>query len=104
MAEQIKQATAAAAIPDTTIVSTDPENVCCDLAGEAIILAMKSGTYFGLNSVGARVWNLLSQPRSFGEVCQLILDEYDVTPEQCRRDLTQLFQRMAERGLVRLEK
>ena len=31
-----------------------------DLDGEAVILDLGSGTYFGLNQVGTRVWQLIS--------------------------------------------
>lgn len=81
---------------------SDPENVSCDLAGEAIILNMRSGTYYGLNAVGATVWNLLSSQRSIGELCAAVIDEYEVEREQCEDDLIRLVRQLAERGLVRL--
>jgi len=43
------------------VVSKD--QVSCDLAGEAAILNLKNGVYYGLDPVGARIWNLIQEPR-----------------------------------------
>ena len=43
------------------IVKAAKEQVSCDLAGEAVILNLKSGQYFGLNEVGTRIWNLIQE-------------------------------------------
>ena len=40
------------------------DQVSCDLAGEAAILNIKSGVYYGLDPVGARIWNLMQEPRA----------------------------------------
>jgi len=37
--------------------------ISCNMAGEAAILELKTGTYFGLDGVGAAVWNLIARPR-----------------------------------------
>ena len=40
------------------------DQVWCELAQEAVILNFKSGVYFGLNPVAARVWSLIQEPRT----------------------------------------
>jgi hypothetical protein len=40
------------AISERTIVVAAAVQVSCDLAGEAAILTLQSGVYFGLNAVG----------------------------------------------------
>jgi hypothetical protein len=72
----------------------------CDLAGEAVILDLNSGVYFGLNEVGARVWNLVQEPRSVREIRETILREYDVEPGRWEVDLQALLRELAEAGLV----
>lgn len=59
------------------------EQVSSVLAGEAVILDLKSGVYYGLNDVGARIWNLLQEPRKVDEIRDTLLAEYSVEPEQC---------------------
>jgi len=60
-----------------------------------------AGVYYGLDSVGARIWALLAEPRSVAELVTTIVDEFDVTPERCERDLLALLDDLAARGLVR---
>jgi hypothetical protein len=44
--------------------SSTVRRVSCNLAGEAVILNTKSGIYFGLKPVGARIWELVQEPRT----------------------------------------
>lgn len=76
--------------------------VSSDLAGEAVILNLKAGVYYGLDEVGARVWNLLQEPRTVAELCDLLRQEYQVDPERCQADLLALLQGLAREGLVEI--
>lgn len=81
-------------------VQVAPEVVSCDLAGEAAILDMKDGVYYGLDPAGAKIWNLIQKPIILEEVRDKILKEYDVTEEECQADLLELIGQLVENGLV----
>lgn len=49
-----------------------------DLAGEAVILNLATGTYFGLDEVGTRIWHLLTQHGSTDQIIPALLAEYAV--------------------------
>lgn len=83
-----------------SIVIATPEQVSCPLGEESAILNLKNTVYYGLNPVGARVWNLLQQARSVGELRDALLDEYDVEEVRCERDLLELLERMRIEGLI----
>lgn len=83
-----------------TVLVASRAQVSCNLGEEAAILGMKNSVYYGLNPVGAHVWRLLQQPRSIQEICEAIVDEYDVTAERCESDLVKLLQQMLQEGLV----
>lgn len=80
-----------------------PDLVSSDLGGEAVILSMRDGMYYGLDAVGARVWELLQQPRTVGELRDAIVDAFEVDPARCESDLIELLRDMAGRGLVQLD-
>jgi hypothetical protein len=84
---------------DMTIVAA-PGQVSADLSGEAAILNLQSGKYYGLKAVGARIWELVQQPRTLAELQAAILQEYDVPEEQCARDLEALLGQLAQEGLI----
>jgi len=83
-----------------SVVSASPEQVSCPLGEESAILNLKNSVYYGLDAVGARVWNLLQQPRSIGELRDTLLDEYEVEAERCERDLLNLLEKMRDEGLI----
>jgi Coenzyme PQQ synthesis protein D (PqqD) len=58
-----------------------------DLDGEAVLLELESGRYYGLNETGTRMWLLLQEHGSLGEALRNLLDEYDVAEERLRREL-----------------
>lgn len=89
-------------LSDRSTVVAGKDQVSCDLAGEVAILHVKKGVYYGLDPVGARIWELIQEPRTLGEVRDAILDEYEVEPERCERDLLALLGRLAEEGLVEI--
>jgi Coenzyme PQQ synthesis protein D (PqqD) len=83
-----------------SIVIATPEQVSCPLGEESAILNLKNTVYYGLNPVGARVWNLLQQARTVGELRDAILDEYDVEAGRCESDLLELLEKMRSEGLI----
>jgi hypothetical protein len=87
-------------ISDRSVVVATKDQVSCDLAGEAAILNIKNGTYYGLDQVGARIWNLVQEPRAVSEIQSTIASEYDVDPERCARDLTGLLEKLLAEGLI----
>ena len=83
----------------STVVATEAQ-VSADLAGEAVILSLQSGMYYGLDEIGAYIWTLIQEPRTVGEIRDAILDEYDVESDRCERDAVELLERLADAGLV----
>lgn len=88
----------------SSLVRPAKDVLCCELRGEAVILNLKTGVYYGLDSVGARIWELIKEPISIGDVCERLLDEYKVSQEQCELEVCDLFEQLTELGLVELEK
>ncbi len=87
-------------IPLTAIISNTPEQIASELGGEAVILNLGTGQYYGLNEVGARVWELIQQPCTFDSILHSLLEEYDVQPDVCKQDLTKILIDMKEACLI----
>ena len=71
-----------------------------DLEGEAVILNLETGTYFGLNEVGTRIWSLIQENGSLQNVFEVIKREYEVSPEVLESDLLGIIDQLRSRGLV----
>jgi hypothetical protein len=85
-----------------SLVVASKENVSCSLGDEAAILHMKSGIYYGLDPVGARIWSLLGEPRTVEELREAITSEYDVDPVRCEGDLVNLLEKLRTEGLIEI--
>jgi Coenzyme PQQ synthesis protein D (PqqD) len=83
-------------------VAISEDVVSRDLEGEAVILNLESGTYFGLDKVGTRIWSLLQQHGSLRQVFDSMQQEYEVTPETLERDIVRLVGELRGKGLVRV--
>ena len=83
-----------------TIVVASPDQVASDLAGETVLLGMKTARYYGLADVGARIWALLRDPVSVSSICETIAREYDVAPERCEQDVLRFLEELADNGLI----
>jgi hypothetical protein len=83
-------------------VTPGPDLLFSELDGEAVVLDLGSGNYFGLNSVGARAWELLAQGRHLRAVRDALLKEFDVDESRCEGDLLSLVGQLERDGLVRV--
>lgn len=85
--------------PDSKVVVAEGQ-ISCDLDGEAAILNLKSGVYYGLDEVGARVWSLIQEPKAVREILEVLVAEYEVEAERCSDDLLALLASLADEGLL----
>jgi len=77
-----------------------PDVVFRDLDGEAVILDLVSGTYFGLNEVGTRVWRLVEEGRNPSQIIDLVAAEYEADRDTIARDVTRLIDDLRVRRLI----
>lgn len=86
-----------------TVVRVANDQISCALAGQHTVLSLKTGLYYCLDPVGARVWTLIQQPCSVGAVLDTLFEEFDVEPEQCEKDLTTLLETLRAQQLINME-
>ena len=78
-----------------------PEHVTvADLGGEAVLLDSRSGEYYGVNEVGARILELAQQPATIDAVLTDIVAAYDVDESRLRSDALAFIDEMAKRRLI----
>lgn len=79
------------------------DTVFRDLDGEAVILHLGSGTYFGMNAVGTRIWQLIERHGRLDAVLDELCQEYDAGRDELRHDLLELVIRLADARLVEMK-
>lgn len=86
-----------------SLISAHPEQLSSDLDGETILLQMSSGLYYGLNEIGAVIWEMIQTPHQFQDIQEKLLETYEVAPEVCKQEVTKLVSELYEAGLVEVK-
>jgi hypothetical protein len=74
--------------------------VSCQLSEEAAILNLDTGVYYGLDPVGATIWQRIERPASFEEVKAALLSAYELPASRAEQDLGRFLDELAAAGLV----
>jgi len=74
-----------------------------ELDGESVILSLDSETYFGLDEVGTRTWELLRAGPTIQAAYETLCAEYDVDSAQLRRDLEELLDQLVGHKLIEID-
>lgn len=85
-----------------SMVVASKDQLSCDLLQEAAILNLKNGVYYGLNSVGAHIWNLIQEPKAVSEIRDSVVEQYEVEADRCEQDLLALLQELANNDLIKV--
>ena len=74
-----------------------------ELDGEAVILNLASGVYFGLDPVGTRIWQLCQEHGSVRSVWEAIQREFDESADVLQSDLLSFLDELCSKGLVTIQ-
>ena len=84
----------------SSVVVATSDQVSAGLKEEAVVLGLKRGTYYGLDEVGARIWDLVHEPMKVSDVRDTIVAEYEVDEETCLRELLDFLTKLEAEKLI----
>jgi len=87
-------------IPLSSTIALSTEILSQEVDGETIFLDLRSESYFGLDKVGTRIWQLLQQDGNLQRVFNTMLEEYDVGAEQLEKDMNKLLDKLIDAELI----
>lgn len=81
----------------------NPNVIFKTLATGAVLYSTAEEVYFGLNSVGVRIWELLPPVQNtLDDLCAVLYSEYpDVDVQVIRADVVEVLEELTKLGLVR---
>jgi hypothetical protein len=83
-----------------TRLSIPPQVMSRPVGDETVLLDLESGTYFGLDGVGKRIWESIDKGLTLGDTVAVIEAEYEVDKDQAKADVIEFVSDLIERGLV----
>ena len=73
-----------------------------EVGGETVLLDLNSETYFGLDEIGTRIWQLIQEHRDLEKIFDIMLAEYNVDEKQLEKDLNELITKLVKDGIIRI--
>jgi hypothetical protein len=71
-----------------------------DVDGATIIANENAGDSYGLELIARRIWQLLDHPATVSELCEILLQDYDIDRETCEQDVLDFLNDSAREGLI----
>lgn len=87
-------------IPFESQISASADVMVRQIGDESVLLDLKTEQYFGLDDVSSRMWHLLTANGSVQSTYETLLAEYQVDPEQLRKDIENFVQELLQMGLI----
>ena len=85
---------------ETQKITISEQALSQEVNGETVILDLKSESYFGLDEVGTRIWQLLQEHGDVKKTFDTMLEEFDVDADTLASDMKNLIDDLTEKGLI----
>lgn len=83
-----------------SVISQSDEQVASELDGEIVMMSLEQGQYFGLDSIGSRIWALIEAPTQVSNIIDTLLNEYNVSRDACEKDVLALLNKLSEKNII----
>ena len=85
------------------ILTRNPSIFASKVDDDLVMMNEKQGSYFGLNSVARKIWELLATPLSYDMLLHRLVDTYKIDIERCSIEVKPFFLQMIEHRLIHIE-
>jgi hypothetical protein len=84
-----------------TMLSRDSEILHAAVnTDELVMLSISASRYYGLNSVAARIWELLETPMTVAQICARLCEEFEVDVQECQTAVLKFANELVDNGVV----
>lgn len=69
-------------------------------ANDLLLFNMEDGTYYSLNEIGSKIWDLCDGNRTVSQLVRLLAWEYEAPTEEIEKDVTELLEGLKNGRLI----
>lgn len=84
----------------TDPLTPSPDAVESRVGDETVLLHLKSGTYFGLDQMGTRIWAMLKEGTAPAAICGRLTEEFDVEADVAEADVRRFLSELRSNGII----
>lgn len=85
---------------DQKLVRSNKDIIAAPIDTDLVIMSIEKGCYYGASIVGSRIWQLLEEPVTTRNMCQRLLEEFEVEPSICEAETTTFLLQLYKEGLL----
>ena len=83
-----------------TYIKRNNEVFASQIDDEVVMMNIQSGKYYGMDTIGSRIWELINEKIQVQQVIDQLIEEYDVSAEQCQNDVLEFLDELNQNKLV----
>ena len=87
-------------LTNETTVCRAQNTVFTKIDEQVVMMDIEQGVYYGLNPVAARTWELIENPATIKEICQQLIQEFEVSLEVCQEHIISFLDELVEKNIV----
>ena len=89
-----------AELSQTTVIGRGSDHVETKVGDQTMMMSVSQGKYFALEETAQRIWELIEEPRSVGQIVEALVAEYDVPEQQCAAEVEGFLADLLGNGLA----
>ena len=86
-----------------SLVSHSEGHISTEIDGEAVLLSIDQGNYYGMNKVLTAIWGWIEQPVKVAEICAKLTSTYQVSREAAEADILKILGELSREGLIKVQ-
>jgi imidazolonepropionase-like amidohydrolase len=87
-------------ISEETLIRRTASVLTAEIDKQIVMMDIESGRYLGLDDIGSVIWQRLETPRTFGDLVDSLVEDYDAERAVIAQDVRELLKEMATQGIV----
>lgn len=91
--------------PMITLESTvqrNPELLASSIGDEVVMMSIENSAYYGLDPVGSKIWEMIAEPLLVSDLCEQLMERFDVLPSQCQVDVLKFLNELHTEGMLQI--
>ncbi|PGD05844.1 PqqD family protein [Bacillus wiedmannii] len=90
-------------ISEFSRIIVKPGTIISEFEGEAVLLNISQGIYYGIDEVGLEIWKLIVEKNSLGVIKTYLVNNYDITKKELSDDTERFIENLYEKGLIEIK-
>ena len=84
----------------SSTITQNKETLSSAIDDELVLLSIINNKYYGMDSVGNRIWSLLAEPITVSDLIATLTKEYAISPADCREDVSSFLRELQSEKLI----